>query len=120
MLPPGHRLHKKADIERVFKRGRSVFSGGLGLRFASNDLSASRFAVVVSLKVSKKSNQRNLLKRRLREILRRDILPGLGRNIDGVILTKAELLDLSFTDLRGLTIKLFAKTRLLKQLTIDN
>ncbi len=115
MLSSPNRLHKKIEIERVFKRGRSVYSGDLGMRFAPNNLATSRFSVVVSLKVSKKSNRRNLLKRRLREILRRDIVPHLGKNIDGVILTKAELLDLSFTELKELAVSLFLKARLIKE-----
>ena len=114
MLSSSNRLHKKTDIERVFKRGRAVYQGGLGLHFALLNLPTPRFTVVVSLKVSKKANQRNLLKRRMREILRRAIVPRLAKNIDGIILTKAELLNLSFAELKKLTIGLFEKARVLK------
>lgn len=114
MLPPSNRLQKKKDIERVFKRGRSVYSGDLGLRFMPSNLKNPRFTIVVSLKVSKKANQRNLLKRRLREILRREILPRLLKNVDGVILTRIGLLDLSFPELKELTMALFEKARILK------
>ncbi|MDP1709518.1 MAG: ribonuclease P protein component [Candidatus Komeilibacteria bacterium] len=113
MLPSQHRLNKRQDIERVFKRGRTFYANNLGLRFGPMDLAKSRFTVVVSLKVSKKAVARNLLKRRLREIIRRDVLPRLRQNVDGLILTKQPLLKLPFTELKQLTLELFKKARLI-------
>lgn len=113
MLPSQHRLNKKQDIERVFKRGRTFYNGDLGLRFTSTNIPKSRFTVVVSLKVSKKAVSRNLLKRRLREIIKKDILPHLRQNVDGLILTKQSLLKLSFVDLKKTTLELFKKARLI-------
>ncbi len=113
MLPRQHRLNKRLDIERVFKRGRSVFVGNLGLRLAPNNLKSSRFTVVVSLKVSKKAVERNLLKRRLREIVRQEITPTAKGGFDGLVLTQKPLLELSFAELRALTLALFKKARLI-------
>lgn len=113
MLPPANRLAKKRDIERAFKTGRSVYAGGLGLRFCPNGLKQSRFTVVVSLKVHKKANKRNLLKRRLREIIRREIMPRLRQSADGLVLTRKGLLELDFDELKELMIKLFIKARLI-------
>ncbi len=113
MLAAPNRLAKRADIERVFKRGRSAYAGELGLRAAKNNLPISRFSVVASLKVSKKAVERNTLKRRLREIVRRDILPQAKAGYDGILLTKKGLLAVSYEDLRALTIKLFKKARLI-------
>lgn len=113
MLPSANRLTKKRDIERVFQKGRSTYVGGLGLRAAPNDLAPSRFTVVVSLKVSKKATKRNRLKRRLREIIRRELLPKVKGGHDGLMLTKKELLELSFDELKKLTIELFKKAGLM-------
>lgn len=113
MLPAPNRLGKRADIEHVFKRGRSTYAGDLGLRSAKNNLSTSRFTVVASLKVSKKAVERNALKRRLREIIRREILPKTKLGYDGLLLTKKGLLELPYEDLKTLTVKLFKKARLL-------
>ena len=112
MLPTAHRLNKKIDIDRVFKQGRTVYAGDLALRFAPAR-GAARFTVVASLKVSKRANKRNLLKRRLRETLRRDILPQLKQNIDGLLLTKQPLLKLSHPELKQLTAALFKKAHLI-------
>ncbi|MAG29055.1 ribonuclease P protein component [bacterium] len=113
MLYSKNRLAKRADIERVFKKGRSFFVGNLGIRLAKNSLKVSRFTVVVSTKVSKKAVERNKLKRRMREIIRKEILPNTKPGFDGVISTKKPLLDSSFDDLRTLAIKLFKKARLI-------
>jgi|TARA_B100001971_G_C18012268_1_gene443029 ribonuclease P protein component len=113
MLYAKHRLAKRADIERVFKKGRSFFVGNIGIRIAKNNLKVSRFTVVASLKVSKKAVDRNKLKRKLREIIRKEILPSVKPGFDGVISTKKPLLELSYNELQSLTIKLFKKTKLL-------
>lgn len=113
MLSAVNRLAKDSDIEAVFKRGQTFYSGNLGLRQARNQLAVSRVAIVVSLKVSKKAVERNLLKRRLREIIRREIVPGLKTGFDIVVMTKKTLLELPFADLKKLTIGLFQKARLL-------
>jgi len=113
MLSAAHRLAKRSDIEAVHKRGRSFFVGNLGLRSAKNNLKVSRFTVIVSLKVSKKAVDRNRLKRRLREIIRKDVLPAVKPGFDGILITKKSLLLLPFCELRELTIKLFKKTRLI-------
>lgn len=113
MLSREHRLNKRQDIERVFKRGRSIYANSLGLRLAPNNLEFSRFTVVVSLKVSKKAVERNRLKRRLREIVRREVLPQAKSGFDGLILTQKPLLTLTFAELRELTLALFKKARLI-------
>ena len=112
MLYAKHRLTKDKDIERVYKSGRSFFMRDLGIRVAKNNLKTSRFAVVTSVKTSKKAVERNKLKRRLREIIRKEILPNAKQGYDGVIMTKKSLLELSFDELKDITLKLFKKAKL--------
>jgi len=113
MLKAPNRLTKDRDIEAVYKRGRSFYMGDLALRLAPNKLPAARLAVIVSLKVSKKAVKRNLLKRRLREIIRREVIPHCPNGFDGIILTKAGLLNLPFTELKSQTLRLFKKAGLI-------
>lgn len=70
MLPKANRLSKNKDISRVFKEGKLVRNDCLSLKFFKNQLTVSRFAFVVSLKVSKKAHLRNKIKRQLRENVR--------------------------------------------------
>jgi len=113
MLAASNRLAKRSDIEAVHKRGRSFFVGNLGVRLAKNNLKVSRFTIITSLKISKRSTKRNKLKRRLREIIRREIMPKITHGFDGIILTRKPLLEMAFGDLRALTVSLFKKTRLI-------
>lgn len=113
MLPALNRLQKKSDIEHVFKRGRSLYMGNLGLRLAANKKDKSRFTVVVSLKVSKRAVKRNKLKRRLREIIGREILPKIKPGFDGVVLTSPQLLDAKFEELQKTVLALFKKAGLI-------
>ena len=55
MLSIKNRLKKKKDFAQVFKKGKNFKDDALSLKFAKNNLAASRFAFIVSLKVSKKA-----------------------------------------------------------------
>jgi len=86
MLAKKHRLKKKKDFEKVYKEGKGFKQDFLFLKAMENDLEDTRIGIVVSAKVAKKATERNLIKRRLREILRKkleEIKPGL----DIVIIT---------------------------------
>jgi ribonuclease P protein component len=50
--------------------GRAVYSPILMIKFLANNSEISRFGIIVSNKVSKKATLRNLIKRKIREILR--------------------------------------------------
>lgn len=113
MLYAQNRLAKRKDIERVHKKGRSFFVRDLGLRIVANNMDKSRFTVVASVKLSKKAVERNKLKRRLREIIRKQILPKAKPGFDGIISTRTGLLELSFDELRAKAEQLFKKARLI-------
>ena len=72
-MPLVNRLSLKKDFDRVFKQGKSCFDGIMGLRFLKNGLPHNRYGVIVSLKVSKQATSRNRVKRRLRELLRKNV-----------------------------------------------
>jgi len=115
MLPRPYRLTKKAEIERVFKRGRSFFTGILGVKAAQSGRQLTRFAVVVSIKVAKKATARNRLKRQLREILRlmrTDVTTGY----DVVVLARAGIEKSSREELRRAVETAFRKLGLTRPL----
>ena len=63
------RLRDEADFRRVRASGRAWANRGLTLLVAPNALSHNRYGFVVSKRVGK-AVTRNLVKRRLREVLR--------------------------------------------------
>jgi ribonuclease P protein component len=92
MLKKLYRLNKTKDIQALMKKGRSFYSPLLMVKAMANDLPHSRFAIIVSNKVSKKATQRNLIKRRLREIVRLQ-LSTLETGADVAILASPKMID---------------------------
>ena len=94
MLAAQNRLRKTKDIELIFQKGKKAFSQFFLVRYLPNQKPYSRFAVVVSNKVSKRAVQRNLLKRRVREILRAS-LSQLPVGLDLVVLVSPKIINSS-------------------------
>jgi ribonuclease P protein component len=112
MLVKKHRLKKKKDFEKVYKEGKGFKQDFLFLKAVNNDLEDTRIGIVVSAKIAKKATERNLIKRRLREILRKrleEIKPGL----DIVIITlKGINKETSFQAIEETIDKLLLKTKI--------
>jgi ribonuclease P protein component len=70
MLTKESRLRRKEEVDAVFRRGTVVSADDFILKFLPNGLPHSRVAVLVGKKVSNKANQRNRIRRRLREVVR--------------------------------------------------
>ena len=87
MLPRPHRLSKQRDVERVSRMGRPVFGPYLTIRAVPNKTGRLRATVVAGLKVSKRSNVRNRVKRLIREVIRRH-LSSIRTDADLVVYVK--------------------------------
>jgi ribonuclease P protein component len=110
MLQKRHRLASERDFNRIFKKGKTTNGNTLSVRVVRNNRPESRVAFVVSTKVSKRAVVRNLLKRRLREIVRplvSTLIPGL----DIVVMTKVQTLALSVAELRQSMVDVLKKAR---------
>jgi ribonuclease P protein component len=116
MLKKLYRLNKTKDIQTLMKTGRAFYSPILMVKAKANELAHSRFAIIVSNKVSKKATQRNLIKRRLREIVRLQ-LAKLETGADVAILASAKMIDakgkvLEYQDMAKEVEAVFKKARL--------
>lgn len=112
MLARINRLSKTNDIVRVFKRGRFFKDSFLILKFFKNQLPVSRFAFVVSTKISKKASERNKIKRRLREAIRvnlKDIKPGF----DAVLRPDTAIMKEKYGRIKEIVLKLLEKSKIL-------
>lgn len=99
MLKKQNRLKNKKDFDLVFKKGRSVFSEILGIKFLKNSLNINRFGVIVGLKVSKKAVERNLIKKQIKNILRsEDVF--LRKGNDFVIITLPKIKNKKFKEIQ--------------------
>jgi len=112
MLPRENRLKKEEDFKKVFKKGRGFTNNLFVLKIVKNNLDISRFAFVISKKISKKATIRNRIKRRLDNVIRAD-LPKIKKGWDGIIivLPGAEIKD--FKEIEEDINQLLEKARLI-------
>lgn len=119
MLPKKYRLTRTKDFREVYKRGDSVFSSSLVLRYKRKKQertakrSDSRFGIVVSGKVLRTSTARNRLKRQVRAIIYqrirlKQILPGF----DCIITARPKIKGESYQQMEQNLEKLLKKTKI--------
>jgi ribonuclease P protein component len=90
MLKKKNRIHLKNDFDRVFEHGNSFYNKILGIKFCKNNLSISRFGIIVSSKISKGAVKRNQIKRIIRDYLQENI-DNIESSRDFVIITLPEI-----------------------------
>lgn len=112
MLQRAHRLAGEKEFSRIFKKGRSFHGNGVSVRVVRNGGAESRFAFVVSTKVSKKAVKRNAVRRRLREVVRL-VMPRIDKGWDVAVMTRPEILKLSPAQQREEMHRVLQKARLL-------
>ncbi len=100
MLARKHRLSKDREVTRVLRNGRAVFTNLLGVKAIPAAGVESRTAVVVGTKVHKRATKRNLIKRRVREALRK-VIPLFKKPIDLVVTARPEAVGRSYADLKA-------------------
>lgn len=100
MLPRLNRLTKKKDFEETYQQGKAVGGNFLLIKTKPNQEKQTRIGIVVSKKVAKKATERNKLKRRIREIVRKkNTKDKLGGDI--VIIAKKPSAKASYRELEA-------------------
>ena len=112
MLSREYKLKKDNDFKKVFKQGRYYQEDFIRVRVLKNDLEVNRFGFIIGLKISKKSTQRNKIKRKLEEIIRLN-LKQIKFGFDMVILVSPEIIEKNYQEIEKTLINLFKKTKLI-------
>lgn len=102
-LPPSSRITRTRDIRALLRRGKRKKTSHLDVFFLSSEGGGSRVGVVVP-KHGSRVVDRNRLKRRLREIVRRELLPRLkdeGLRLDLLVRGRKEAYQASYRRLRA-------------------
>ena len=97
--PRRHRLTRGSDLHRVLREGKRARTDHLEVRFLASLLRHPRIGIIVP-KHRHSIVERNRLKRRLREIVRQDILPLISVSADIVVRASARAYEASFDTLR--------------------
>lgn len=113
MLPKRYRITKEKDFKKINTTGRSFFSSDFRLRSLVNKTEISRFAIVVSTKVSKKATLRNRLRRQVGEIIR-DNQKKVKQGVDVVISANSKALKKDYQQLEKGVLSLLNKAKLLE------
>jgi ribonuclease P protein component len=112
MLKKINRGFKRKDFESIFSGGRTFQTPLFGVRFKSlptplfeergGDVN-TRVGWIISKKISKKAVDRNKIKRRLSEVIKKDVENNLGGNgippVQMIILVKKNILEASVEEI---------------------
>ncbi|HSJ24530.1 MAG TPA: ribonuclease P protein component [Longimicrobiales bacterium] len=102
-LPRARRITCDADIRALMKRGKRSGTAHLDVFDSPSPFAYPRVGVVVP-RYRHAVVRRNLVKRRIRELLRTEILPALaehGQAMDVLVRARREAYDASWDDLRA-------------------
>lgn len=109
MLSYKNRLIKRKDFEKVRRFGSFLSHGCVAIKILKNGLPETRIGFVAGIKFSKKATDRNLVKRRLREIFR-NRLNDFQRGLDIVVMVRrVGKENISFDQLRWDAEQIFKK-----------
>ncbi len=108
MLKTEQRLRKKKDIDAVYQSGRKGYTSFIRIVFLPTQNPESRFAVVVSNKVSKLAVDRNLIKRRIRSVVQ-ELLPRFTKPYDVAVIAQQKAATLPRAQLFKIIDTLFSK-----------
>lgn len=98
------KLRKNREFQIVYRRGKNFWNHDFTIFIRPANKSRVRFGISITKKFGK-ANKRNLIKRRLKEILRLNI-ESLGLGYEMVILPKKSTLDISYLELEKSLLKL--------------
>ncbi len=110
-LPKINRLKAKKDINLVLTKGKTQKGKFLIFKFLETNFNQSRFAFIISKKISKKAVVRNKIKRRISEIVRERV-KNLLKKIDGVFIALPGIEKESFQSIKEEIEKIFQRAKL--------
>ena len=108
--PADHRLRKHADYQRVYREGRKRFSPSISyfyaLRTADSPVPNGPRVGLTAGKVLGNAVERNRIKRRMRDIIRRRVSI-VAANVDIVLHPRKSVLTIEFAKLEGEVSRIF-------------
>lgn len=99
-----HRLKKKVQFNYIFRKGEKISSKYFNLFVTKSKYNNYKIGYSISKKIGK-ANKRNLLKRRLKEIVRLNKLPENGKNY--ILQAKIGASELNYQEIEKQIVRLF-------------
>ena len=107
MLEKKRRLTKNGSFVYMHKNGKKINGENLYINYLPTNAKTNRFGFVVSNKIGK-ANVRNLVKRRLRAIVRENINNISNKN-NYILIAKESISNLDYQSLKAEVLSLFKK-----------
>ena len=107
MLKKIHRLTTK-EVKRVLGRNRQFATAFFLVKFLVNRQKFSRFSILVSAKLDNRATQRNLIRRRAYEAIRRN-WDKLNSTTDAILIAKRQIIGISYAEIEKDILNLFDK-----------
>ena len=112
MLNKNNRLRKKYQFQYIYKSGNYLSDKSVALHFVSSKTKSVKVGFAVTKKIGH-AIKRNLIRRRLREIIRKQ-LPNLKQNYNIILVAKEAILETEFQNLEKQIINLLKRANLFK------
>jgi ribonuclease P protein component len=112
MLKKIYRVTKEREFQAIYRRGKYKATALFSVHYLPNRFGFSRIGIVVTKKISKKATERNLIKRRVREIAR-EMLPKIKGNFDVVISIKKLATEKEYAEIHKELADIFQKAGLI-------
>ncbi len=114
MLSKKNRLTHRKNFGKIFKKGQGNFSNIVGIKLMPNNLTDSRFGIIVSNKISKKAVERNKIRRQIREIIRLN-LDKIKKGFDIAIICLPEIKKKKYKEIEKEILKIFKKMNVMEK-----
>jgi len=103
-------IKKNKEFKKVYKYGKSYADKNLVFFILKNKKDTTRFGITTAKKINK-AVVRNKIRRRLKEIVRKN-LHSINSNYDVVVMCRVRGMESSYKDLENSFIKLAKKTKI--------
>jgi len=111
LLPKKYRLRKDRDFRRIYKKSQSLADSYFVLYFRKNNSENIRIGFSISKKLGK-AHERNLLKRQMREVARKNI-GNITPGFDLIFIARQKIKGKSYQDVEKSMENLLKKGRLI-------
>ncbi|NLX62251.1 MAG: ribonuclease P protein component [Tissierellia bacterium] len=113
-----YRLRSNQDFKKVYRNGKYYWNRNLVLYLSKNDLGHTRVGITVTKKIGK-SVVRNKVKRRIREIIRKNF-HNIKEEYDIILVPKKNVVDIDFKTLESAVIHILKISGILKNTGENN
>ena len=116
MIAKKYRFHGHNSLNYLYRNGRTVHGKTLAVRFVPNNhRELPRFSVIVSKKISKSAVKRNLIRRRIYEIVRHNIKPDSPAIDIAISVYSPEILSMPHAELEKQVVNLLRSAKFVVQ-----